>query len=110
MAAGVVLVVGLAALYVLGIRAILQVPFRALGILAGGMAFHNIVLMFLLRLGTPAALIRAVQAWKEGILLLLLALAIRAARIAWRAGRRPRLVFLDCAMLAFPIAARVHAL
>ena len=110
MAAGIVLVVGLAALYALGIRAILQVPFRALGILVGGMAFHNIVLMFLLRLSTPAPLIRVVQAWKEGILLLLLVLAGRAALTAWRSGRRQRLVFLDWVMVAFTIVVIVYAL
>lgn len=110
MAAGVVLVVGLAALYALGIRVILQVPFRALGILVAGMAFHNIVLMFLLRLSTPPALIRIVQAWKEGILLLLLALAVRIALDAWRAGRRPRLVFLDWAMVAFTMVVIVYTL
>lgn len=110
MAAGVLLVIGLAALYALGIRAIVQVPFRALGILVGGMAFHNIVLMFLLRLGTPAPLIRIAQAWKEGILLLLLALAVRTTLIAWRTGRRPRLVFLDWAMVAFTIVVIAYAL
>jgi hypothetical protein len=109
-AAGIVIVVGLAVLYALGIRAIVQVPFRALGILVGGYAFHNVVLMFLLRLGTPAALIRAVQAWKEGILLLLLVLAVRTALTAWRAGRRPRLVFVDWAMVAFTIVVLVYAL
>jgi hypothetical protein len=109
-AAGIVLVVGLAALYALGIRAIVQVPFRALGILVSGMAFHNILLMTLLRLGTPAPLIRVVQAWKEGILLLLLGLAVRAVVTAWRSGRRPRLLFLDWAMLAFAIVVVIYAL
>ncbi|TMB67052.1 MAG: hypothetical protein E6J51_06945, partial [Chloroflexi bacterium] len=110
MVAGLVLVVGLAALYALGIRAIVQVPFRALGVLVSGMAFHNIVLMILLRLSTPAPLIRVVQAWKEGILLLLLVLAVRVAVTAWRAGGRPRLLFLDWAMLAFTIVVIVYAL
>ena len=109
-AAGVVIVVGLAVLYALGIRAIVQVPFRALGILVGGYAFHNIVLMILLRLSTPAPLIRVVQAWKEGILLLLLVLAMRAALIAWRAGRRPRLIFLDWIMVAFAVMVILYAL
>ena len=110
MVAGLALVVGLAALYALGIRAIVQVPFRALGVLVSGMAFHNIVLMILLRLSTPAPLIRVVQAWKEGILVLLLVLAVRMAVPAWRAGRRPRLLFLDWAMLAFTIVVIVYAL
>ena len=109
-AAGLALVIVLAALYALGIRAILRVPFRALGILVSGMAFHNIVLMILLRLGTPAPLVRVVQAWKEGILLLLVGLAVRAALHAWRSGRRPSLLFLDWAMLAFTIVVIVYAL
>jgi hypothetical protein len=36
-------------------------PFLGLGFLVAGMAFHNVVLMVLLRLGTSALLVRAVQ-------------------------------------------------
>jgi hypothetical protein len=100
-ALGILLVLVLAVLYGVGIRAILQVPFRALGILVGGMAFHNAILMILLRLGTPHLLVRVVQAWKEGIMLLLLVLTARMGLTAWRAGRRPRLLFLDWLMVAF---------
>jgi hypothetical protein len=108
-ALGIVLVLALIALYGLGIRAILQVPFRALGILVGGMAFHNVVLMILLRLGTPHLLVRIVQAWKEGILLLLLGLALRLCLLAWRAGQRPRLAFLDWPVLAFAALVLLYA-
>jgi len=108
--AGVLLVVALAVLYAVGIRAILAVPFRALGILVGGMAFHNILLMILLRLGTPPVLVRVAQAWKEGILLLLLVLFARMALRAWRAGQRPRLLFLDWLMVAFTLVVVVYAL
>jgi hypothetical protein len=107
---GVLLVLALAVLYAVAIRAILQVPFRALGILVGGMAFHNIVVMILLRLGTPHVLVRVAQAWKEGILLLLLALIARIGWRAWRAGSRPRLVFLDWVMVAFTLVVIVYAL
>ena len=109
-AAGIALVLVLAGLYLVGIRAILQVPFRALGILVGGMAFHNLLILILLRLGTPQLLIRIVQAWKEGILLLLLVLTARAALHAWRAGRRPRLLFLDWVMAAFAALVFIYAL
>jgi hypothetical protein len=106
---GILLVLVLAGLYAVAIRVILQVPFRALGILVGGMAFHNLMLMILLRLGTPLALVRIVQFWKEGILLLLVLLAARAARDAWRGGSRPRLLFLDWLMLAFTLVVLVYA-
>src|SRR5579864_8787616 len=108
-ALGIVLILALAVLYGLGIRAILQVPFRALGILVGGMAFHNLVLMILLRLGTPHVLVRIAQAWKEGILLLLLLLALRQGAVRWRGGWRPRLRFLDWLMLAFALLALVYS-
>jgi hypothetical protein len=107
---GVLLVLAFAVLYAVGIRAILQVPFRALGILVAGMAFHNIVLMILLRLGTPHLLVRIVQAWKEGILLLLLTLVARMGVRAWRAGRAPRLLFLDWLMVAFTVVVIGYAL
>lgn len=106
---GILLVLLLAGLYAAGIRVILQVPFRALGILVGGMAFHNLVLMLLLRLGTPPPLVRIVQSWKEGIVLLLLVLVARAARDAWRSGSRPRLRFLDWLMVAFTVIVIVYA-
>jgi hypothetical protein len=107
---GVLAVLLLAVLYAAGIRAILQVPFRALGILVGGMAFHNLVLMILLRLGTPHVLVRVVQAWKEGILLLLMVLVARIGLRAWHTGRRPNLAFLDWVMVAFTLVVVVYAL
>ena len=47
-------------------------PFLGLGVLAGGMAFHNFVIMVLIRLGTTPPLIRVVQGWKEAIIGLLI--------------------------------------
>src|SRR5579862_8836298 len=63
-------------------------PFVGLGLLVAGMAFHNIVVMALLRLGTPLIVVRAVQGWKEVLLLLLAAIAVGAiwaqrGRAAW---------------------------
>jgi len=107
--AGIMLVLVLAGVYAAAIRTILRAPFRALGILVAGMAVHNLLLMILLRLSTPHPLVRVVQAWKEGILLLLFLLALRAAAGRWRAGWRPRLQFLDWLMLAFTVVVLVYA-
>jgi hypothetical protein len=60
-------------------------PFLGLGLLVAGMAFHNIVIMALLRLGTPLGLVRAVQGWKELILVVLAAIVV-AAIMARRRG------------------------
>lgn len=51
-------------------------PFVGIGLLVAGMAFHNFVIMWLLRLGTPHVLVRAVQGWKELILFLLTLIAV----------------------------------
>ena len=51
-------------------------PFVALGLLIVGMAFHNFVIMLLIRSGTPEVLVRSVQGWKEAILLLLTLVAL----------------------------------
>lgn len=87
---------------------IYRAPFRALGILVAGMAFHNIVLMVLIRLDTPALLLRAVQFWKEGVLVLLGFIALRLGWQAWRAGKRPRLLWLDWVMIAFMVLACIY--
>jgi hypothetical protein len=99
--AGLVLLLGLLGVYALALRVIWRAPARALGILVAGMAVHNIVLMFLIRLGTPSVLIRVAQSWKEGILLLLLVLAAAVGRRAWLAGRRPQFRGLDLLMASF---------
>ena len=71
-------------LLALGLRLAWRAPFRALGILVAGMAFHNLVLMVLIRLDTPPLLIRAVQAWKELLLAVLLLEAVTVARAHWK--------------------------
>jgi hypothetical protein len=83
------------------LRTVLRAPFRGLGVLVAGMAIHNIVIMTLLRLGTPGILIRLVQFWKEGILLALLGLVAVRALAMWRAGGRPRLLLIDWIMVGF---------
>jgi hypothetical protein len=99
-AAGVLLSIILLGFFFLAVRVVWRHPFRALGILVGGMAIHNLVLMVLLRLGTPGPVIRIVQSWKEGLLLLLLALVLRRAAPLLRARRLPRLLAIDWVMIA----------
>ncbi len=81
---GIVLAIGLLVVYSVALIAVLRVPFRALGVLVAGMAVHNFLLMLLLRLGTPGFVVRVLQSWKEGILVLLAALV---AQRVWKAIR-----------------------
>ena len=70
-------------------------PFIGLGILVAGMAFHNFLVMTLVRLGSSHLLIRVVQSWKEGILLLLIGIAGMRLYAAYREGRLGRPIALD---------------
>ena len=89
-------------------------PFVGLGVLVGGMAFHNFALMVLLALHTPPALIRVVQSWKELVLVLLSLLAVRQllrARESWQVRRLlPRLIPTDWIALAFALVLIVYLL
>lgn len=107
---GIVIAVCLLVGYLAAIRLIVRAPFRALGILVAGMAFHNFVLMVLLRLGTPGILVRLIQAWKEGIILLLLVLAGRIALGRWRSRTLPRLILLDWLFLALTAVVIAYAI
>jgi hypothetical protein len=98
------------ALVAAALVAVWRVPFRALGVLVAGMAFHNFAIMLLLALDTPAVVIRAVQSWKEAILLLLLALAARLAWVAFRARKMPRMLALDWVVAAFALLALIYLL
>lgn len=102
------LLVLLALVYAFAIRLIVRTPFRALGVLVAGAAVHNFIVMILLRLGAPGAVVRLVQAWKEGILLLLFLMAVGLAWSAWRANRRPVLKAPDLAMVAFTVVVLVY--
>jgi hypothetical protein len=84
-------------------------PFRALGILVGGMALHNFVIMVLLRLDTPNLLVRVVQAWKEGLILVLLAIVARLALLRWRSRSLPRLQLVDWLVGLFVLVAVLYA-
>ncbi|MDQ6884419.1 MAG: hypothetical protein M3077_09335 [Candidatus Dormibacteraeota bacterium] len=99
--AGILLALALLAVYAYALLLIWRVPFRAIGVLVAGMAFHNIMLMFMLGLNTPTLLVRVVQAWKEGILVLLLVMAVWRLVTAWREGKRPVLSPLDLVVAAF---------
>jgi hypothetical protein len=108
--AGIALVIGLLGIYALAVWTVWRAPFRGLGVLVAGAAVHNLVLMILLRLGTPGVLVRMVQAWKEGILLLLFGLVLRLAWRTVRSGRRPKLLAIDLVMAAFAVIVVVYVL
>jgi len=85
-------------------------PFVALGLLVAGMAVHNFAIMLLLRLGAPDYLVRAVQGWKEALLLLLTTIAV--SRI-WRqrhANSLGPMVTSDWLALGFAILCVVYFL
>jgi hypothetical protein len=106
--AGLLLAGILLLIYALALRVVWHNPFRALGILVAGMSIHNLVLMILLRLNTPAIALRMVQSWKDGILLLLLGLVVVRGTASWRRGRRPKLLPIDWIMLAFTAVVLVY--
>jgi hypothetical protein len=88
--------------FLLSIRA----PFLGLAVLVAGMAFHNVALIAMLRFGTPALLISALQAWKEVDIALLAGVA---AWRWWQAGRRwQRLNWLDWLAVAFSLVLAVY--
>jgi hypothetical protein len=105
---GAGLAVLLLCLVAIGLWLVWRRPFVGLGVLVGGMAFHNFAIMVLLALHTPAALIRVVQSWKELVLLLLALLAIRQllrARDSWHVRR---LLPMDWIALAFTAVVVVY--
>jgi hypothetical protein len=108
--AGIALVIVLLGVYALAVWTVWRAPFRGLGVLVAGAAIHNLMLMILLRLGTPGVLVRMVQAWKEGILLLLFVLVLRLAWRALRSGRWPKLLPIDLLMGAFAVIVVVYLL
>jgi hypothetical protein len=106
---GIALALLILAAFVVAVLVVTRHPFRGLGILVAGMAFHNFMLMVLLRLGTPTALIRVVQAWKEGLILVLLVLVARLAVARWRAKTLPRLRAVDWLVGVFAVLAILYA-
>src|SRR6266568_1741228 len=111
---GILLAVALLVLYGAALIAVFRVPFRALGVLVAGMAVHNFLLMILLRLGTPGFVVRVLQSWKEGILILLAALVLQRA---WKAAAPTptlpreilrRLVPMDWIAVAFTLLLLIY--
>jgi hypothetical protein len=98
---GIALTIALLVVYAAALVTIWRVPFRAFGVLVAGMAVHNFVLMVVLRLDTPSVMVRMLQAWKEGILILLAALVAQRAWQAWRTDRLPRLRPMDVVGIIF---------
>jgi hypothetical protein len=105
---GVGLAVLLLCLVAAGLWLVWRRPFVGLGVLVGGMAFHNFAIMVLLALHTPAALIRVVQSWKELVLLLLSLLAIRQLLRAREGLQVRRLLPMDWIALAFTAVLLVY--
>jgi hypothetical protein len=108
--AWIALVIILLGVYALAVWTVWRAPFRALGVLVAGAAVHNLMLMVLLRLGTPGVIVRIIQGWKEGILLLLFALVVRVAWRAARSGRLPKLLPIDLLMAAFAVIVVIYVL
>jgi hypothetical protein len=108
--AWIALVIVLLGIYALAVWTVWRAPFRALGVLVAGAAVHNLMLMVLLRLGTPGVIVRIIQGWKEGILLLLFALVVRVAWRATRSGRLPKLLPIDLLMAAFAVIVVIYLL
>ncbi|MEA2634873.1 MAG: hypothetical protein QOH92_1640 [Chloroflexota bacterium] len=106
---GIALALAILAAWVVAALVITRHPFRALGILVAGMAFHNFGLMVLLALGTPTPLVRVVQAWKEGLILVLLVIVARLALARWRSRTLPRLHVIDWLVLIFAAVAILYA-
>ena len=98
---GIALALVCGALIVLALRVAWRQPFLGLGVLVAGMAVHNLAIMALVRLDTPAPLIRGVQAWKEVLLIVLVGIAVRHVARRWREGWRPGLIPLDWIAIAF---------
>jgi hypothetical protein len=65
--------------------------------------------MVLLRLDTPNALLRVVQAWKEALVLVLLVMVVRLALLRWRSGSLPRLQLVDWLVGLFTLVAVFYA-
>src|SRR5437764_753906 len=72
------------------------------------MALHNFLIMVLLAQRTPAPVVRIVQSWKEGLLLLLSLMAAAAFIRAWRAGHLPRPNLFDLLVAVFAGVAVIY--
>lgn len=107
---GSALAVALLGVLVVGLWWAWRHPFIGLGLLVAGMAFHSLVLMVLLRLGTPYILVRAAQGWKEVILALLTAIALMRIWRHQRSGRAGKLLVTDWVAIGFAVVTTIYFL
>ncbi len=107
---GIALAVILLASVLVGLWWAWRHPFIGLGLLVAGMAFHSFLVMVLLALGTPTALVRAFQVWKE---LLIAALTVFVLVAIWherRQGGAARLNTTDWLAVVFALLTIVYFL
>ncbi len=83
-------------------------PFLGLGLLIAGLAFHNFVIMVLLRLGTPVPIVHLIQGWKEAILVLLAVVALSRLAFLRHEGRLGPTIASDWIALAFAVVCAVY--
>ena len=85
-------------------------PFIGIGVLVAGMAFHSFALMWLLHLGTPHLLVRAFQAWKEIVLLVLTVVAVSRIWQSRHNARFGQLIVTDWIAIALALVAIAYFL
>jgi len=99
-----VLVLLLSAAVLAAAVAVWRRPVLGLPVLVAGMAVHNFVIMALVNAGTPDFAVRGIQAWKEGILLVL---AVRLGLDIVSAARRDGLAALVASWRRRPLTVRL---
>ena len=104
-ALGTGLAILLLGLVVAGLWLIWRRPFIGIGVLVAGMAFHSFALMWLLHLGTPHLLVRAFQAWKEIVLLVLTVVAVSRIWQSRHSARFGQLIVTDWIAIALALVA-----
>ena len=109
-ALGTGLAILLLGLVVAGLWLIWRRPFIGIGVLVAGMAFHSFALMWLLHLGTPHLLVRAFQAWKETVLLVLTVVAVSRIWQSRHNARIGRLIVTDWIAIALALVAIAYFL
>jgi hypothetical protein len=85
-------------------------PYLGLAVLVAGMAFHNFLVMVLLKLDTPVVLMRVFQAWKEIVILVLIAVATIWLLRARREGSMTKIAAGDWLAVLFGIVAVAYFL
>ena len=109
-ALGTGLAILLLGLVAAGLWLIWRRPFIGIGVLVAGMAFHSFALMWLLHLGTPHLLVRAFQAWKEIVLLVLTVVAVSRIWQSRHNARFGRLIVTDWIAIALALVAIAYFL